>query len=283
MRTTASILPCCCICAAIGGTTVAAPAPLERITIASDGIYWMATDQEERVLMRTGREDGALARVESRDVDTLRLLQRGAGVLPWSIGGDCVFSVNKWGNVPQPLAPIIVRACFGNDSEDHGQHASKDLLEPISYEAAKPVQAVIDGVRGWRRGDSLTGSATSYIARTGRVTDVPYDIRAISASELELWLSLDQKLMRWGYDGKEWRLRDIYDVAVDGPFVVGEGGCVITQTPESVVAISGFDTNVRREEICPLNRESNLTVVINKVQGETYVAHEDCFTGSRGM
>jgi hypothetical protein len=172
----------------------------------------------------------------------------------WGISEEAVFCTFSLPHVHQRIGPTILRfpRQFLVAGPDDGRSAidQKRLGNRFSspngspapnYVGLSPVHAALMGFEGWKIGDLPLGDGVQ-MSKKGH-PKVSYDIHGLDASRIELYMTVDGKLSRWLFDGKEWTLRENYAIEIEGPFLVCEQGkSLVTARDGRWCLLKGIDT-----------------------------------------
>lgn len=132
-----------------------------------------------------------------------------------------------------------------------------------NYGGLAPIGAAHLGLEGWELGDEPMGNGLHMCGKCIPVTH--YDIRALDDSQVELFVTMNDKLSRWLFDGKKWTFRRNYPGTINGPFLIcDEGNALVAEVDGHWCLVRGFD-----------KQNAEVRQIVKKTDNEPLVLVED--------
>ena len=137
----------------------------------------------------------------------------------------------------------------------------------LDYTILAPIARVRMGFDGWKEGDGLIADGLR-VSRTG-IPVIHYDIRALDDVRVELYMTVNDKLSRWLFDGDKWTLSKNYSVTINGPFLVcKEGNTIVAEKDGHWCIIESLD-----------KKNPEIRQIVKRVPDEPLVLVEDLVAG----
>ncbi len=200
--------------------------------------------------------------------------------LRWDVSNGMVFCTRQSRPVHLRLGPMLTRyprnalvsgPDDGRDSLDRSKLSqgsdSPTGLPPPNYIGLGPIHAAYMEIDGWQVGDEpiqdgLHGSSEG-------IPVVHYDVRALDDARVELYMTVNDKLSRWLFDGEKWTLAKNYSAIINGPFLVcKEGNAIVAEKDGHWCIIESLD-----------NKNPEIRQIVKRVPDEPLVLVEDLAAG----
>ena len=103
---------------------------------------------------------------------------------------------------------------------------------------------------------------------------VQYDIRAVNDTVIELFMTVDQRLTKWVYDGKQWKHLRNYPIEIKGEFLVCQDGRSLVTERDGNWSVVEFEAaEPIFKAITERVPDQPLTLVEDTVEKQTYFEH----------
>ena len=129
----------------------------------------------------------------------------------------------------------------------------------------------------------LTNEGYKRVVRS-RNPKVTFDFQPVADTQIWLFMTIDGRLSKWFYDGKEWAHKRTYDLQIDGEFMVLEGGTVLVAVQDNRwCAFSGFeDGEAKVAPIAEVDDHEPMTVVDDVDAKRSFLHFKDTLYDAEG-
>jgi hypothetical protein len=191
----------------------------------------------------------------------------------WDAGDDVIYALREF---PSPAGPPKARVLR---FPKNALVERDEFLDPLDRGSLPPART---SPKSWKAPhyvdiEPVHSAMVGVIPAAERsgmhdASDIHYDIRALDAERLELYMTADGKLQRWLFDGKEWTLQKDYAAEIKGPFLVcGEGNAAVAECDGQWCLIEPLDADEPAlHPIVPRVEDEALLVIEDRVTGKTY-------------
>lgn len=176
-----------------------------------------------------------------------------------------------------PIRALVQRSEW-SDCLERGE-LGDEIPSPKSWPA--PHYVDLDPIRA----ALLKGMVVRNDLSAPKGSAIHYDIRALDATRIELYMTVNGKLSLWLFDGETWTLRHNYSISVDGPFLIcDDGKSIVTKRKDDWCLLGELNAKQPKvQRIVKSSPDEPLTLVEDKMTGINYFEYGGALYDANGV